>query len=145
MRQKQRVIFVCTHNSSRSQMAEGLLRHLAGDRYDVFSAGTVATRVNPLAIKAMAEKGIDISHHTSDHIDKYMGMEFDYVITVCDNANETCPYFPTNKTRWHWSFEDPSAATGTEEQKLAKFREIRDQIEEKLQVLRYSFSDYRKK
>lgn len=145
MKQKQRVIFVCTHNSSRSQMAEGLLRHFAGDKYEVFSAGTVATKVNPLAIKAMAEKGIDISHHTSDHIDKYMGMEFDYVITVCDNANETCPYFPTNKTRWHWSFEDPSAATGTDEQRLAKFREIRDQIEEKLQVLRFSFSDYREK
>jgi arsenate reductase len=135
MSQKQRVIFVCTHNSARSQMGEGLLRHLAGDRYEVFSAGTQSTRVNPLAIKAMAEKGIDISHHTSDHIDKYMGMEFDYVITVCDNANESCPYFPTNKTRWHWSLEDPSAATGTEEEKLAKFRKIRDQLEQKLAVL----------
>jgi len=134
MKQKQRVIFVCTHNSSRSQMAEGLLRQNAGDRYEVFSAGTVATKVNPLAIKAMAEKGIDISHHTSDHIDKYMGMEFDYVITVCDNANETCPYFPTTKTQWHWSFEDPSAGGGTEEERLAKFREIRDQIEQRLQV-----------
>jgi len=135
MSQKQRVIFVCTHNSARSQMAEGLLRHLAGDRYEVYSAGTVATKVNPLAIKAMAEKGIDISHHTSDHIDKYMGMEFDYVITVCDNANESCPHFPTNKIRWHWSFEDPSAATGTAEQRLNKFREIRDQIEKRLAVL----------
>lgn len=135
MNQKQRVIFVCTHNSSRSQMAEGLLRHLAGDRYEVYSAGTVATKVNPLAIKAMAEKGINISQHTSDHIDKYMGMQFDYVITVCDNAKETCPYFPTNKTQWHWSFEDPSAATGTEEERLSKFREIRDQIKKRLQVL----------
>jgi arsenate reductase len=135
MNQKQRVIFVCTHNSARSQMAEGLLRHLAGDRYEVFSAGTQSTRVNPLAIIAMAEKGIDISHHTSDHIDKYMEMEFDYVITVCDNANETCPYFPTNKTKWHWSFEDPAAATGTEEERLAKFREIRDQIQKRLQAL----------
>jgi arsenate reductase len=133
--QRQRVIFICTHNSARSQMAEGLLRHLAGDRYEVFSAGTVATKVNPLAIKAMAEKGIDISQHTSDHIDKFMGMEFEYVITVCDNAKESCPYFPTNKTRWHWSFEDPSAATGTEEQRLAKFREIREQIEQRLQIL----------
>ena len=132
---KQRVIFICTHNSARSQMAEGLLRHLAGDRYEVFSAGTQATRVNPLAIKAMAEKGIDISQHTSDHIDKYMGLEFDYVVTVCDNANESCPYFPANKTKWHWSFEDPSAATGTEEERLAKFRAIRDQIEKRLQVL----------
>jgi arsenate reductase len=135
MNQKQRVIFICTHNSSRSQMAEGLLRHLAGDRYEVFSAGTESTRVNPLAVRAMAEKGIDISRHTSDHIDKYMGMEFDYVITVCDNANETCPYFPTNKTKWHWSLEDPAAATGTEEERLSKFRAIRDQIEKRLQVL----------
>lgn len=82
-------------------MAEGLLRHLAGDRYEVFSAGTQATRVNPLAIKAMAEKGTDISRHTADHIDKYMNMEFDYVITVCDSANETCTYFPANETQWH--------------------------------------------
>jgi len=133
--QKKRVIFVCTHNSARSQMAEGLLRHLAGDRYEVHSAGTQSTRVNPLAIKAMAEKGIDISQHTSDHIDKYMGVEFDYVITVCDNAKESCPYFPTNKTKWHWSFEDPSTATGTEEEKLARFREIREQIEKRLQTL----------
>lgn len=135
MNQKQRVIFICTHNSARSQMAEGLLRHLAGERYEVFSAGTQATRVNPLAIKAMAEKGIDISQHTSDHIDNYMGLEFDYVVTVCDNANESCPYFPANKTKWHWSFEDPSAATGTEEERLAKFRAIRDQIEKRLQIL----------
>lgn len=135
MNQKQRVIFICTHNSARSQMAEGLLRHLAGERYEVFSAGTQATRVNPLAIKAMAEKGIDISQHTSDHIDNYMRLEFDYVVTVCDNANESCPYFPANKTKWHWSFEDPSAATGTEEERLAKFRAIRDQIEKRLQIL----------
>jgi len=135
MSQKKRVIFICTHNSARSQMAEGLLRHCAGDCYEVFSAGTQSTRINPLAIKAMAEKGIDISHHTSDHLDKYMGMEFDYVITVCDNANESCPYFPTSEAKWHWSFEDPSAATGTEEERLAKFREIRDQIEQRLKIL----------
>jgi len=132
---KKRVIFICTHNSARSQMAEGLLRHLAGERYEVFSAGMQSTRVNPLAIKAMAEKGIDISNHTSDHIDKFMGVEFDYVITVCDNAKESCPYFPTNKTQVHWSFEDPAAAAGTEEGRLAKFREIRDQIENRLAVL----------
>ncbi len=132
---KKCVIFVCTHNSARSQMAEGLLRHLAGDRFEVFSAGTQSTRVHPLAIKAMAEKGIDISQHTSDHIDKYMGMEFDYVITVCDNANETCPYFPTNKVQWHWSFEDPSSSVGSEAKRLAKFREICDQIETCLQIL----------
>ncbi len=132
MGQKQRVIFVCTHNSARSQMAEGLLRHLAGDRYEVFSAGIVATRVNPMAIKAMKEKGIDISHHTSEHIDKYMNMDFDYVITVCDNARETCPYFPTNRIQWYWSLEDPTAAHGTEEERLRKFREIRDEIEARI-------------
>lgn len=135
MPNKQRVIFICTHNSARSQMAEGLLRHLAGERYETFSAGTQATRVHPLASAAMAERGIDISQHTSDHIDKFMGGNFDYVITVCDNAKETCPYFPTNKTQWHWSFEDPSAATGTEEERLQKFREVRDQIEERLRAV----------
>ncbi|MFQ5864765.1 MAG: arsenate reductase ArsC [bacterium] len=129
MQQKQRVIFVCTHNSARSQMAEGLLRTLAGERYEVYSAGMESTQVHPMAIKAMAEKEIDISHHTSDHIDEYMDMDFDFVITVCDNAKETCPYFPTNKTQSHWSLEDPAAATGTEEQRLQKFREIRDEIE----------------
>lgn len=134
MSAKQRVIFICTHNSARSQMAEGLLRRLAGERYETFSAGTQATRVHPLAIAAMAEKGIDISPHTSDHLDKFMGMEFDYVITVCDNAKETCPYFPTNKTQWHWSFEDPSAATGSEAERLQKFREVRDQIEKRLRA-----------
>lgn len=132
MSAKQSVIFICTHNSARSQMAEGLLRHLAGERYETFSAGTQATRVHPLASAAMAERGIDISQHTSDHIDKFMGGNFDYVITVCDNAKETCPYFPTNKTQWHWSFEDPSAATGTEEERLQKFREVREQIEKRL-------------
>lgn len=134
MSTKQRVIFICTHNSARSQMAEGLLRHLAGARYETFSAGTQATRVHPLAIAAMAEQGIDLSQHTSDHIDKFMGMDFDYVITVCDNAKETCPYFPTNKTQWHWSFEDPSASTGSEAERLQKFREVRDQIERKLEA-----------
>lgn len=128
----QRVIFICTHNSARSQMAEGLLRFLAGERYETFSAGTQATRVHPLAIAAMAEKGIDLSDHSSDHIDKYMQMKFDYVITVCDNAKETCPYFPTNKTQWHWSFEDPSAATGSEAERLQKFREVRELIEQKI-------------
>jgi arsenate reductase len=83
----------------------------------------------------MAEKGIDLSHHTSDRIDKYVGMQCDYVITVCDNANQSCPYFPTNRTKWHWNFEDSSAATGTEEERLAKFREVRGLIEKRLAVL----------
>lgn len=134
MSAKQRVIFICTHNSARSQMAEGLLRHLAGERFETFSAGTVATRVHPLAIIAMAEKGLDLSHHASEHIDKYMAMKFDYVITVCDHAKEACPYFPTSATQWHWSFADPSAATGTEEERLQKFREVRKQIEQSLRA-----------
>ncbi len=131
---KQRVIFICTHNSARSQMAEGLLRHLAGERFETFSAGAVSTRVHPLAIKAMAEKGIDISRHTSDHIDKYLSLKFDYVITVCDNAKEACPYFPASGTQWHWRFEDPSVTTGTEAERLQKFRELRDQIEQRLRT-----------
>jgi arsenate reductase len=135
MPHKQRVLFICTHNSARSQMAEGLLRHLAGERFETFSAGTVATRVHPLAIAAMQEKGIDISRHASEHLDKYMALKFDYVITVCDNAKEACPYFPTSGTQWHWSFEDPSAATGTEEERLQKFREVREQIEQKIRTL----------
>lgn len=129
MRNLKRVLFICTGNSARSQMAEGLLRHLGNGEYEVASAGTKPSRVNTFAIKAMAEKGIDISRHTSDHVDKYMGQEFDFVITVCDNAKETCPYFPTTKTRLHWSFGDPAAAAGSDEKILAEFRRIRDQIE----------------
>lgn len=134
MSQKPKVIFVCTHNSARSQMAEGLLRGIAGDKYEVFSAGTESTRVNPFAIKAMKELGIDISSHTSDVIDKFMHIDFDYVITVCDNANETCPYFLTTKSRLHWSFQDPSAAKGSDDEILAEFRRIRDQIESRIRA-----------
>ncbi len=132
MAEKQRVLFVCTHNSARSQMAEGLLRHFAGDRFEVYSAGTVATRVNPFAIRAMAERGIDISQHTSDHIDRFMGQDFDIVITVCDHARETCPYFPATREQLHWSFEDPAAAQGSDEAILQEFRRIRDQIEQRI-------------
>lgn len=132
MAKKQKVIFVCTHNSARSQMAEGLLRHKAGDRFEVFSAGTESTRVRPQAIAAMDEVGIDIRAHTSDAIDRYMGQEFDYVITVCDHANETCPYFPTNRQRLHWSFPDPAAATGSPAEVLQAFRDVRDQINHQL-------------
>jgi len=138
-----RVLFVCTGNSARSQMAEGLLRQLGQGEYDVASAGTKPSRVNPFAIQAMDEKGIDISRHTSDHVDKYMGQEFDFVITVCDNAKETCPYFPTNKTRLHWSFEDPAAATGDDEEILAEFRRIRDQIEAQIKKFLQNLSEKR--
>jgi arsenate reductase len=125
---KQRVLFLCTGNSARSQMAEGILRHLAGDRFEVFSAGTKPSVVNPNAIGAMREIGVDISHHHSKHVDDCFGKPFDTVITVCDNARETCPILPGNAKQIHWSFEDPAAVEGTPEQKLAAFRKIRDQI-----------------
>lgn len=130
---KKRVLFLCTHNSARSQMAEGLLRHLAGDRFDVASAGTEETRVHPLAIEAMREAGIDISAHRSKTLDAFTGQHFDLVITVCDRANESCPIFPGTH-RIHWSFEDPSAATGTDEQRLHAFRTVRDAIRERLEL-----------
>jgi len=125
---KQRVLFLCTHNSARSQMAEGLLRHLAGDRFDAYSAGTEATRVRPLAIRVMAEVGVDIAHQESKTFDRYLGQPFDAVVTVCDQANESCPVFLGARERLHWSFPDPSRATGTEEEQLATYRTVRDAI-----------------
>src|SRR5262245_44766625 len=109
-------------------MAEGFLRHLAGDRVEVASAGTEATRVHPLALGVMQEVGIDISAHRSKTVDALLSEPWDYVITVCDIASERCPVFPGRTTRLHWSFEDPSQATGTEDQRLGAFRRIRDQI-----------------
>ncbi len=123
-----RVLFLCTHNSARSQMAEGLLRRLAGDRFEVASAGTEARGVNPLAVRAMADIGVDLRGHTSKTLDRFLGERWDYVITVCDNANESCPVFPGPVTRLHWSFDDPSAAAGGDEQRLAVFRRVRDEI-----------------
>jgi arsenate reductase (thioredoxin) len=105
---KARVLFLCTHNSARSQMAEGYLRHLAGDRFEVASAGTEARGVHPLAVRAMAEDGIDISGHRSKTLDQFLEATWDYVVTVCDSANETCPLFPRAAMRVHWSFDDPS-------------------------------------
>jgi arsenate reductase len=127
-----RVLFLCTHNSARSQMAEGLLRALAGDRFDVASAGTEQTRVNPLAVRAMAELGIDIGGHASKTLDRFVGDRWDYVVTVCDSANEACPVFPGATQRVHWSFDDPSRATGTEAQRLVTFRRVRDEIATRL-------------
>ena len=124
----QRVLILCTHNSARSQMAEGLLRSMAGDRFDVASAGTEATRVHPLAIRAMADLGVDLNGHTSKTVDRFLGEPWDYVITVCDSANEKCPIFPGRTTRLHWSFLDPSQATGSDDERLSVFRKIRDQI-----------------
>jgi arsenate reductase len=131
--ERSRVLFLCTHNSARSQMAEGLLRHLAGDRFEAYSAGTEATHVRPLAIRAMDEIGIDISGQESKTLNRYLGEPFDYVITVCDEANEACPFFPGAKNRLHWSFEDPAQATGSEEERLGVFRRARDKIRERIE------------
>jgi arsenate reductase len=129
---RQRVLVLCTHNAARSQMAEGLLRALASDRFDVVSAGTEANRVHPLAIRAMEEVGIDLRGHRSKTVDELLTEPWDYVITVCDSANERCPLFPGRTTRLHWSFEDPSAATGSEDERLAVFRRVRDAIAARL-------------
>ncbi len=115
-------------------MAEGLLRSMAGDRFEVASAGTEATRVHPLAIKAMAECGLDISSQTSKTLDRFLTENFDYVVTVCDKAAESCPVFPTSTERLAWSFRDPSKATGGEEEQLAVFRKVREEIRERLQL-----------
>jgi arsenate reductase (thioredoxin) len=128
MTTRQRILFLCTHNSARSQMAEGLLRHLGGERFEAFSAGTEATRVRPLAIEAMAELGIDLAQQESKTLDRYLGEPFDAVITVCDQAAEACPVFPGAKRRLHWSFPDPSKAIGTKEEQLAVYRRVRDEI-----------------
>ena len=133
MTEKPRVLFLCTHNSARSQKAEGLLRGLAEDRFEVHSAGTEATLVRPLAIRAMDEIGIDISGQESKTLDVYLDRPFDYVITVCDEANEACPFFPGAKNRLHWSFEDPSRAEGSENERLAIFRRVRDEISEHIE------------
>ncbi len=128
-----RVLFLCTHNSARSQMAEGLLRHLAGDRFEAHSAGTEATFVRPLAVRAIAELGIDISGQESKALERYFEEPFDYVVTVCDAANEACPVFPKAKRRLHWSVEDPSRATGSEEERLEVFRSVRDELLERIE------------
>jgi arsenate reductase len=113
-------------------MAEGLLRHLAGDRFEVMSAGTEATSVRPEATRAMAELGVDISGQSSKVLERYLGETFDYVVTVCDDANETCPVFPGAKNRLHWSFRDPSRAEGSEEERLGVFRTVRDEIQDRI-------------
>jgi len=133
MTEKTRILFLCTHNSARSQMAEGMMRDLAGDRFEAFSAGTEATHVRPLAIRAMEEIGVDIASRESKTLDRYLGEPFDYVITVCDDANEACPFFPGARERLHWSFEDPSKAKGSEEERLAVFRRVRDGLLEQIE------------
>lgn len=133
MSEKLRALILCTGNSARSQMAEGLLRHLAGDRFEVESAGTIASFVRPQAIAAMAEIGIDISGHRSKCLDEFLDESFDYVITVCDNAAENCPVFPGKATRVHWSFDDPAEATGSDLEVLKVFERVRDEIKVKLE------------
>ena len=129
-----RVLFLCTHNSARSQMAEGLLRTLGGDRFAAYSAGTEATHVRPLAIQAMAEIGVDISGQQSKTLDRYLGEVFEAVITVCDDANEACPVFYGARRRLHWSLPDPSRAVGTEEERLAVYRQVRDELRRRIEA-----------
>jgi len=131
---KQRILFLCTHNSCRSQMAEGLVNHYLGDRFQAFSAGTEATRVNPLAIRVLAEIGIDISHHSSKILTEFDGQLFDYVITLCGDANENCPLFFGGVQRLHIGFEDPSRLSGSDEEVLPEFRRVRDEIRQKLEL-----------
>jgi len=131
---KLRVLILCTGNSARSQMAEGLLRHLGGTRYEVFSAGTKPAGVNPLAIEAMREVGIDISTQRSKSVAEFAGQEFAAVITVCDNAAEECPIFPGAPQRAHWSLPNPAAVSGTEQEKLGAFRKVREELERRIQA-----------
>ena len=132
---KRRVLILCTGNSARSQMAEGLLRHMAGDRFEVESAGVAPSFVRPEAIEAMREIGIDISTHRSKSVDEFLYQSFDYVITVCDNANQQCPSFPGKAERVHWSIPDPAEVTGDENERLAAFGSARDELRERLKHL----------
>jgi len=132
--ERSRVLFICTHNSARSQMAEGLLRELAGDRFEAFSAGTEVSRVRPEAIEVMREIGIDISGQESKSVERFVGEPFSWVITVCDQAREACPYFPGADDTAHWGFDDPSEAQGSEEQRLAVFRHVRDAIRDRMRM-----------
>jgi len=125
---RKKVLFICTHNSARSQMAAALINKFWAEEYEAYSAGTEPTAVNPHAIKAMAEIGIDISNNQAKHVNTYKGQSFDYVVTVCDHAKETCPFFPGAKKYLHQGFVDPSTFTGTEEEQLSKFRRVRGEI-----------------
>jgi arsenate reductase (thioredoxin) len=132
---KPKVLFLCTGNSARSQMAEAFLRHLASDRFEVFSAGLEAKGMHPMTIQVMQEKGISLDHQYSKPLTEYMGkINFEWLITVCDNADKNCPFFPGMGTRLHWPFEDPAAAIGAPEERLAKFRQVRDAMEVKIKA-----------
>ncbi len=125
-----KILVLCTGNSCRSQIAEGYLRYFAGQKAEIFSAGTETHGVNPKAIATMKEDEIDISNHTSNNIDEYQNIDFDFVITVCDNAKERCPFFPTKAQKFHYNFPDPAKATGTDEEIAEEFRKVRQQIKE---------------
>ena len=122
------ILVLCTGNSCRSQIAEGYLRHFAGEKAEIYSAGIETHGVNPRAISIMKEDGIDISKHTSNNIDEYLDIDFDFVITVCDNAKEHCPVFPTKAKKFHYNFPDPAKSKGTEEEILEEFRQVRQMI-----------------
>ncbi|MGZ6213488.1 MAG: arsenate reductase ArsC [Candidatus Limnocylindria bacterium] len=132
--EKQRVLFICTHNSARSQMAEGFLRALGGDRFEAFSAGMTPGEVRPEAIQVMAEVGIDISGQRSKSLDRYLGEPFTWVITVCDRARAVCPVFPGAEQAGHWQFDDPADAKGTLDERLAVFRRVRDEIRDRMRM-----------
>ena len=125
---KKKILVLCTGNSCRSQIAEAYLSYFAGDKADVYSAGVETHGVNPKAISTMLEDGIDISNHTSNNLDEYYDIDFDFVITVCDNAKERCPYFPTKARKFHHNFPDPAKATGTDEEIKEQFRNVREEI-----------------
>jgi arsenate reductase (thioredoxin) len=129
---RKRVLILCTGNSARSQMAEGLLRHLAGDKFEVFSAGTRPSHLRPEAVQVMRELGIDISGHRSKSVNEFAGQAFNFVITVCDDAKESCPVFPATTERIHWSIEDPAAVVNSEEHRLAAFRRARNELQQRL-------------
>jgi arsenate reductase len=130
---KKKVLFLCTGNSCRSQMAEGFLRFLSPGQCEVFSAGTHPGAVNPLAVTIMKEAGVDLTTHRSKSLDEFRDEKFDYVITVCDNARQSCPVFPGESIRMHWNLEDPARAVGSLEERLAVFRSIRDRIHSHVQ------------
>ncbi len=133
---KRRVLFLCTGNSCRSQMAEGWLRHLGGDRYEALSAGTQPQGVNPLAVRSMAEAGVDLTGHRSKSVDEFLGQDLDLLVTVCGGAKESCPVFHGRvKERRHWPFDDPAQARGTEDERMSVFRRVRDEIRDAVEDL----------
>ena len=123
-----KILFICTHNSARSHMAEGFVNALYGERYLAFSAGTEPSKVNPYAVRVMQEIGIDISDHRSKSVDEFLDQDLDYVVTVCDHAKEVCPFFPGGRKALHKGFQDPASVAGTEDEKLSLFRRVREEI-----------------